>query len=146
MYFTTATSKKVFISFDFDHDRNYRYLLFALNANTGSDVSFEDFTPFEIQSNDVGRIKAALTNKIIRATHTLVVVGRFANSYHPNSLLIGTRNWQWWEIEKSKELGRKLIGVKINRANSAPDPLLNSSAAWAHSFNVVAIVKAIASA
>lgn len=136
--------KKIFISFDFEHDRRYRYLLSALNENTDSKVAFEDFTPSEIQSNDVGRIKAALTAKLAGATHALVVIGKHANSFHPDHARIGTRNWQWWEIGKSKELGRRLIAVKIERANPTPTPLLNSNATWAHSFNVPAIVKAIA--
>lgn len=136
--------KKIFICFDFEHDRKYRYLLSALNMNTSSKVIFDDFTPSEIQSSDVGRIKAALTRKLTGATHTLVVIGKYANSPHPDRVRIGTQNWQWWEIEKSKELGKKLIAVKIERANPTPTTLLNSNATWAHSFNVPAIVQAIA--
>jgi hypothetical protein len=40
--------KKIFISFNFDDDVNYRRLLSALNENTSSDVEFEDSTPEEI--------------------------------------------------------------------------------------------------
>jgi hypothetical protein len=65
---------------------------------------------------------------------------------HPDRARIGTQNWQWWEIEKSKELKKRLIAVKIERANPVPTPLLNSNATWAHSFNVPAIVQAIADA
>jgi MTH538 TIR-like domain (DUF1863) len=138
--------KKIFVSFDFEHDRDYRYLLSALNSNTGSKVTFEDFTPSEIRSIDVGRIKAALTGKLAGATHALIVIGKHANSLHPDRARIGTQNWQWWEIEKSKELKKRLIAVKIERANPAPTPLLNSNATWAHSFNVLAIIQAIADA
>ena len=49
--------KRVLISFDYDHDRDYRYLLKPLVANPGSDIDFEDVTPEEIQSYDVARIK-----------------------------------------------------------------------------------------
>lgn len=136
--------KKVFICFDYDHDRNYRYLLKALAENSGSDIEFEDLTPEEIQSDDTGRIKAALRRHIRETTHTLVVVGKHANSYHPKRDEIGARNWQWWEIEKSaEESGRKFIGVKIESSNAAPEPLLNKGATWARSFKVESILKAI---
>jgi hypothetical protein len=136
-------TKKVFISFDYDNDRNYRYLLSALKANANSEIDFEDLTPDEIQSYDVGRIKAALTRRIKNSDYALVIIGKHANSYHPDRNKIGTRNWQWWEIEKSDEEGNKFVAVKIDRSNSTPDPLLGKGAKWAHSFNVDAILKAI---
>jgi hypothetical protein len=135
--------KRVFISFDYDHDRNYRYLLTALAKNPRSDIEFDDLTPSEIQSYDIGRIKGVLTQKIQDATHTLVVIGKHANSYHPDSANIGTRNWQWWEIEKSAEKKKKFIAVKIERANSTPTPLEGKGATWAHSFKVDSILQAI---
>ena len=115
--------KRIFISFDYDNDRNYRYLLTALSKNSASDIVFTDVTPEEIQSSRVDRVKAVLRQKIEAATHTLVVIGRHANSYHPLKAEIGTRNWQWWEIEKSIESGNRLIGVKISSGNPTPDPL-----------------------
>ena len=93
-------TKRVFISFDYDHDRNYRYLLKALAANGRIDLDFDDFTPEAIESSDVSRVKAVLTQKIRQATHILVIVGAHANSYHPDREAIGERNWQWWEIKK----------------------------------------------
>ena len=45
--------KRIFITFDYDHDRNYRYLLNALAANPRSDIEFDDCTPEEIQSYDI---------------------------------------------------------------------------------------------
>ncbi len=141
--FIRQKTKKVFISFDYDHDRRYRYLLSALKENSGSQIDFEDLTPGEIQSYDIGRIKAALTRRIKASGYTLVIVGKHANSYHDDWLKIGTRNWQWWEIEKSKEEGNKFIAVKIERSNASPDPLIGAGARWAHSFNVEAILKAI---
>jgi hypothetical protein len=136
--------KKVFICFDYDNDRNYRYLLKALAENASSEIEFEDLTPEEIQSDDVGRIKAALRRRIRATTHTLVVIGKHANSYHSKRNEIGTRNWQWWEIEKSaEEIGRKFIGVKIEASNAAPEPLIGKGATWARSFKVESILKAI---
>ncbi len=141
--FAKQRTKSVFISFDYDHDRRYRYLLSALKENSGSKIDFEDLTPGEIQSYNVGRIKASLTRRIKASDYTLVIVGKHANSYHDDRLKIGTRNWQWWEIEKSKEEGKRFIVVKIERSNATPDPLQGAGAKWAHSFNVDAILKAI---
>lgn len=135
--------KKIFISFDYDHDRRYRYLLKALAANPRSDIEFDDLTPEEIQTYEIGRIKAALTSKIRQATHTLVIVGAHANSYHRDRPKIGARNWQWWEIEKSVEERKSLIAVKIKKAYASPEPLLGKGATWALSYTVDSIVKAI---
>jgi len=137
------SKKKVFISFDYDNDKDYRYLLKALAKNSGSDIEFEDLTPEEIQSYDVGRIKAALTRRIRKSTHTLVIIGEHANSYHSDRKKIGTRNWQWWEIEKSDEEGNGFIAVKIKSSNSTPNSLFGKGATWAHSFKVDSIIKAI---
>ncbi len=135
--------KRIFISFDYDNDRNYRYLLKALAANPRSDIEFEDLTPEEIQSYDVGRIKAALTRRIRKSTHTLVIIGAHANSYHPDREEIGERNWQWWEIIKSDEEGKGFIAVQIKSTNSTPDPLYGKGATWAKSFKVESIINAI---
>ncbi len=104
---------------------------------------FEDVTPEEIQTRDIGRIKAVLTGKIRDSTHVLVIVGKYANSYHPDREKIGTRNWQWWEIEKAKAERKKLVAVKIDRSNPTPDPLLNAGASWAYAFDVAPIIRAV---
>lgn len=143
MYPTVRRTKKIVISFDWHHDRRYRNLLSALRLNTRSEMEFEDLTPVEIQSPNVGRVKAVLSQKIGEADYLLTLVGDHANSLHPDRLLIGERNWQWWEIAKAKEGGKKLIAVKIDRSCSAPQPLLDSGAKWAHSYNVPAIADAI---
>lgn len=138
--------KRVFVSFDYDQDRHYRYLLQALVANPRSDIDFDDHTPEEIQSNNISRIKAVLTGKIREATHTLVIIGEHANSYHSKWMEIGYRNWQWWEINKSAEEGKGFIAVKIRSSNETPEPLYNKGATWAMSFTVDAILQAIRNA
>ena len=138
--------KRAFISFDYDHDRHYRYLLTALAENPQSAIEFDDVTPQEIQSYDIARIKAVLTSKIREATHTLVVIGKHANSHHPDHLQIGDRNWQWWEINKSAEERNGFIAVKIEASNQTPDPLYDKAATWARSFTVESILSAIESA
>jgi hypothetical protein len=135
-------TNKVFISFDFDNDRDYRYLLSAFAANPKIDIEFQDSTPGAIDTYDVGRVKGVLTTKIRAATHTLVLVGKYANTTHRDSLKIGTRNWVWWEIEKSKEEGNKLVAVRLAPENPIPDPLLGAGAQWA-SYEVESIAKAL---
>lgn len=135
--------KRIFICFDYDHDKQYRYLLKALSKNPDSDIEFDDYTPEEIQSYDVGRIKAVLTRKICEATHILVIIGEHANSYHADREKIGTRNWQWWEIEKAIEEEKGFIAVKIKSANSTPTPLYGQEASWSHTYKVDSIVSAI---
>lgn len=144
MYSTFKTStKRIFISFDWHHDRHYRYLLSALAENPRFLIDFDDETPSEIQSNDIGRVKAVLTQKIRNATHSLIVVGEYANSLHPDRAEIGERNWQWWEIKKSIAEGKKLVVVKIKSTNPTPDPLYSANAKWVYSFNVDDIQNAI---
>ena len=135
--------KKVCISFDYEHDKNYRNLLSAWDANSDFEFVFNDKTPTEIQSNDYSRIKAVLTQKISSATYLLVIVGEYANTKDKNSSKIGEINWQNWEIKKAKELNKKLIGVKIDKSYESPSELLNSGASWAMSFTQDAIIKAL---
>ena len=138
-----VAKKRVFISFDYDHDRTYRYLLKALAANRRVDLDFDDLTPEEIDSSDVSRVKAVLTTKIRQATHTLVIIGAHANSYHPDREAIGERNWQWWEIEKSASEDKGFIAVRIAPQNATPTPLYRKGATWANSFSVDSIIRAI---
>ena len=138
--------KKIFISFDYDHDKGYRYLLSALDANAGSDIEFEDYTPRDIQSSDISVIKAALARKIRDADYTLVIVGKHANSLHPDREEIGERNWQWWEILRAHAEKHSFIASLIDPSNTLPAPLLGKGAKWAHSFRVDKIVEAIEAA
>jgi len=138
--------KKVFVSFDYDDDKNYRYLLNAWDANPYFDFFMSDLTPGEVNSGDISRIKAALTTKIRQATYTLVIIGKNANKRHPKASEIGYKNWINFEIAKSKEAGNKLVGVKIEYTNESPEELYNSGASWAMSFEKDAILKALANA
>ena len=135
--------KKVFVSFDYENDKYYKFLLEAWDANPDFDFSFSDLSSKEIQSWNISVIKAALSKKINQATYTLVIVGKYANSRHKDYKEIGYKNWLNFEIAKSKENGNKLVAVKINREYSSPDELLGSGATWAMSFTRDAILKAL---
>ena len=135
--------KRVFISFDYDDDKHYKFLLNAWSENLDFDFDIVDRTPPEIQSDDIPTIKANLTRRIKSATHTLVIVGKNANKKHKDSAKIGYRNWINFEVAKSKEHGKKLVGVKIDRSYESPEELLGSGASWAMSFTEEAITKAL---
>lgn len=137
--------KKVFVSFDYDNDKRYKFLLQAWDANPDFDFCFNDLSSTEIKTDDISRIKAGLTTKINEATYTLVIVGKEANKKHKDSEKIGYKNWQNFEIAKSKAkvLKNKLVGVKINSSYESPEELLGSGAKWAMSFEQAAILKAL---
>lgn len=135
--------KKVYISFDYDHDKHYKYLLEAWDANDDFELSFADKTPDEINSDNIGRVKAGLSQKINEAFYTLVIIGKYANAKHKDSELIGEINWINWEIKKSIEAKNKLVAIKIERSNSSPDALSGQNATWAMSFTEDAILKAL---
>lgn len=138
--------KKVCISYDHENDKHYRYLLEAWDANDSFEFEFNNKTPAEINSENVSRIKAGLTTKIKEAGYLLVLIGEYATEEHENSDLIGNTNWISWEIAKAKELGKKLVGVKLDNSYDSPSELKNAGAAWAKSFSQDAIIKALESA
>ena len=118
-----TSKKKVFVSFDYDHDRHYKYLLQAWDANPDFDFVFKDQTPGEINTYDIGRIKAALTAKINDATHTLFIVGAYANQQHKDHRLIGFINWMNFEAYQSIQNGNYLAVVKLEKSYSIPQEL-----------------------
>lgn len=135
--------KKVFVSFDYENDKYYKFLLEAWDANPKFDFTFSDISSQEIQTWDISRIKAALTAKINQATYTLVIVGKEANKPHKDRVKIGYRNWLNFEIAKSKENRNRLVAVKLDRTYESPQELLNTGAKWAMSFTQEAILKAL---
>lgn len=135
--------KKVFISFDYDNDRYYKNLLEAWDANSNFEFKFSDKSAHEINSENVGRVKAALTKKINDATYILVLIGKSANKKHLDSDLINDINWINWEINKSKELGKKLVAVKLDRSNKSPTAIMGAGASWAMSYKQEQIIQAL---
>lgn len=135
--------KNVFVSFDWDNDKHYKYLLEAWDANPDFDFVFNDKTPDEIDTYNVSKVKAALTVKINSATHTLVIIGKEANKTHKHSKLIGFKNWINFEVYQSKQNKNKIAAVKIDRSYESPDELSGAGASWAMSFEEDPIIKAL---
>jgi hypothetical protein len=138
--------KKIFISFDYENDKHYKFLLQAWDASKDFELTFSDKSSQEINSWNVSTVKAALTRKINSATYTLVIIGKEANKQHVDHKLIGYKNWINFETAKSKDNGNKIIAVKLDKSYESPEEVLNCGASWAMSFTEEAIVKAIANA
>ncbi len=115
--------KKVFVSFDYENDRNYKNLLSAWDANPNFDFVFKDETPGEINTTNIGRIKAGLTIKINEATYTLFIVGAHANQLHPHGAAIGFRNWINYEAYQSIQSRNFLAVIKLKDSYSIPEQL-----------------------
>lgn len=126
--------KKIFISYDYDNDKHYKNLLLAWDENSEFDFGFSDQSAdVSIQSMDAAAIKRAISAKINAATYFLCLVGSKTSK----------SSWVTWEIEKAKDLKKKLVAVKISSWNTTPSGLLNAGASWAMSFTFNAIKKAI---
>ena len=137
------TKPKIFVSFDFENDRSYKYTLNMWNANSSFEFTCNDKSPSEIQSWNIPTVKAVLSRKINEATHVVVIVGKEANKLHRDRQLIGYRNWQNFEVAKAKELGKHIIAVQLNSLYEYPEELKNCGAKRVYSFNHDDIVQAI---
>ena len=135
--------KKVFVSFDYEKDKHYKFLLQAWDANPEFDFYFSDLSADEIKSKSVPVVKQVLSTKINAANYTVVIVGAEANRQHSDHKEIGHKNWLNYEVSKSKEHKNKLVGIKTDKSYDSPSELLNSGAKWAMSFTQAAIIKAL---
>ena len=128
--------KRVCVSFDFEHDKEYYYLLKAWNGNPNIPFWITDCTPNEIQTESVSKVKQVLSTKIGEAKYMIVLVGRHSDERHPDYKEIGYKNWQAYEIAKNIEKGNKLVVVKLARSYLAPDEAYGIGAEWVNSFNL----------
>ncbi|MEH6891575.1 TIR domain-containing protein [Bacillus sp. JJ864] len=135
--------KKVFVSFDYENDKSYKYLLEAWDANSDFEFTFDDRSSGEINSWSIPVVKGALTKKINSATYTFVIVGKEANKQHKDHKEIGFKNWINFEVNRSKANKNKLLAIKLDKSYESPDELLNAGASWAYSFTKDAIMTAL---
>ncbi|WP_222928607.1 TIR domain-containing protein [Bacillus infantis] len=127
-------NKTVFVSFDYDMDSHYKRLLNAWNANSSFSFGFTDHSiTVPINSTNASVIKAGITKKLSQARYCLVIIGKDTHR----------SEWVSWEINKAKELGLQLLGVKTHYNNTTPTPLLRSNTAWANSFTLDGIITAL---
>lgn len=135
--------KKVFVSFDYERDRNYRYLLTAWDRNENFEFTFDDRTPGEIQSDSVDVVKNVLSRKINESSCVLVIVGQDINKRHRDAYKINYINWQNYEIAKAKELGKSILVVKLNPCYPTPNELNRWHFKCITRFDQAEIVKAL---
>ncbi len=133
--------RKVFVIFDYENDREYKSLLEAWVANPKYEFVFADQASRETDTQNIERTKAQLTARINEATHTLVIVGKYADTPHPKRALIGHRNWINFEIAKSRACCNKVAAVKIDPSYESPEELVTT--AWAFTFDEGSIVNAL---
>ncbi len=135
--------KKVCVSFDFEHDKNYYYLLEAWNNNPNIDFSIDDCTPSEIQSESISTIKQVLSTKIGQANYMIAIIGKHSGDKHPDSKEIRYRNWQSYEIDKNHEKSNGLVVVKLDSSYTVPNEAYGIGAKWVNSFNLDDILSAL---
>ena len=81
--------KKVCVSFDYDHDKEYYRLLKAWDANPNFDFTFLDCTPKEIQSEAISVVKQVLSTKFGEANYMIAIIGAHSNDMHHDASRIG---------------------------------------------------------
>jgi hypothetical protein len=129
--------RKVFISYDYDHDKNYKNLLVAWDKNEEFDFAFTDMSAdVSVDSDDAAAIRRAISAKINAATYFLCLVGKHTHK----------SRWVAWEIGNAKELKKRLVAVKIDRDYETPAGLLNAGVSWAYSFTLDSIRRAVEAA
>lgn len=128
---------KIFVTYDYENDRNYKNMLVAWSKNASFNIAFHDKSvDVSVDSDDQGVIRRVVSSRIGESTHVLCIVGKDT----------WRSKWVQWEIEKAKELGKPLIAVKVGKSCRAPKALLSAGAKWAHSYNFDSIKKAISAA
>lgn len=135
--------KHVCVSFDYDNDKTYYYLLKAWNDNPNIPFYITDCTPSEIKTESVVTVKQVLSTKIGEAKYMIALIGKHSDDLHPDNKKIGYRNWQAYEIAKNHEKGNKLIIVKLDSSYYAPDEAYGIGAVWLDSFNLTDIKDAL---
>jgi uncharacterized protein YhdP len=127
---------KVFVSYDHSEDAHYKLLLQAWHAHPNFEFEFDNRSPKSaVDSTEAGPIKAALTKKMMEATHLLVLVGAKTSK----------SKWVDWEIGRAKQpdVRLKLAAVKLAKENVSPSGLYGVGTAWATSFERDRIVEAL---
>ena len=129
--------KRVFISYDYTHDRHYKNLLLAWDKNSEFDFSFYDTSvDVSVDSTDAAAIMRVISARINNSTYFLCIVGKHTHK----------SKWVAWEINKAVELKKKIVAVKTAKDNESPSEILGIGAKWALSFTFESIKNAIEAA
>jgi hypothetical protein len=97
-------AKHVFLSFVVE-DKARVDLFRGQAKNRNSDLEFDDYSVTEpFDSTNANYIRTKITEKLRRASITICLIGETTNK----------SRWVKWEIEKSNELGNRLLGVRLH--------------------------------
>ena len=125
---------RVFISYDYDHDKASKNQLLGWDANEDFDFSsYDQSCEIAVDSPEAEAIKQDLAVRIGDANCFLCIVGK--ESYRSG--------WMAWETQKAFELKKKLVAVKTDSINNSPSALQRTGASWSMRFNFDSIKKAI---
>ena len=126
--------KRVFISYDYTNDKNYKNLLLAWDKDEDLDFSFYDMSvEVSVDSSDAAVIKRDISARIGDSSHFLCLVGRYTYK----------SRWVDWEIKKAVELKKKIVAVQVEKNTTTPNALYGVGTSWALSFNSDVIKKAL---
>jgi hypothetical protein len=125
---------KVFIGYDYDHDKASKDRLLGWDANREFDFSsYDQAFGVAVDSPEAVAIKQDLTARIGDSSHFLCIVGK--ETYRSV--------WMAWEIRKAVELKKKLVAAKTDSTNNSPTAMQGVGASWSTTFNFESIKKAV---
>jgi hypothetical protein len=127
-------ARHVFLSF-VEEDLELVKLFRGQARNKNSALAFDDYSvKVAYNSTDAGYIRARITEKIGSSSVLLCLVGPHTHK----------SEWVEWEIETAAELGKKVIGVGLNRGADDPLPAaLGRAGAEVCGWDIDSIVKLI---
>lgn len=126
---------RVFISYDYDHDKASKDRLLAWDVGKEFDFSsYDQSFGVAVDSPEAVAIKQDLAARIGEASYFLCIVGK--ETYRSG--------WVAWEVQKAIELKKKLVAAKIDSIYNSPSVLQRAGASWSLLFTFESIKKAIA--
>jgi len=126
---------RVFINYDYDHDKASRDRLLGWDADKEFDFfSYDQSLDVSVDSNEAAAVKQILSARIAESSHFLCIVGK--QTYRSG--------WAAWATRKAAELKKKLVAVKTDSINNSPSALQGVGASWSMLFTFDSVKKAIA--
>lgn len=127
-------AKHVFLSF-VEEDLDGANLFRGQAKNKNSALQFDDYSvrvPYN--SDDAAYIRRQISDKIRAASTTICLIGQTTS----------LSSWVNWEVEKSAEAGKKVIGVRLYAGVACPTPAAVTAAkARVLDWDIAAIVAEI---
>ena len=127
-------ARNVFLSFDSD-DLTLVNLFRGQAKNKNNDLEFSDYSVKEAFDSDRAEyIRGEITKLIKKVSMTICLIGKNTHK----------SRWVNWEIRKSAELEKKLLGVRLHSSDDDKVPqALEDEKARVLDWDIDAIVKAI---